>query len=35
VRIYGYYAIIVEDKTNFYRHPIYKFDFTALDRRDK
>jgi hypothetical protein len=35
VRIYGYYTIIVEDKTTFYRHPIHKFDFTALDRRDK
>ncbi|KAK3167868.1 hypothetical protein OEA41_004314 [Lepraria neglecta] len=35
VRIYGHYAIIVEDKTTFYRHPIHKFDFTALDGRDK
>ncbi len=35
VRIYGHYTIIVEDKTTFYRHPIHKFDFTALDGRDK
>ncbi len=35
VRIYGHYAIIMEDNTTFYRHPIHKFDFTALDGRDK
>ena len=35
VRIYGYYAIIEEDNTTFYRHLIYTFDFTALDGKDK
>ena len=35
VRIYGHYAIIMGDKTTFYRHPIHKFDFTALDGKDK
>ena len=35
VRIYGHYAIIMRDKTTFYRHPIHKFDFTALDGKDK
>lgn len=34
VRIYGHYAILGE-KTNFYRHPIHKFDFTALDGKEK
>jgi hypothetical protein len=35
VRIYGHYAIIEEGKITFYRHPIHKFDFTALDGREK
>jgi len=35
VRIYGHYAIIDDDKTTFWRHPIHKFDFTALDGKDK
>jgi len=35
VRIYGHYAIIEDDKTTFWRHPIHKFDFTALDGKDK
>ena len=35
VRIYGHYAIIGEEKTTFYRHPIYEFSFTALDGKDK
>ena len=35
VRIYGHYAIIEEEKTIFYRHPIYEFSFTALDGKDK
>jgi hypothetical protein len=34
-RIYGHYAMIEEDKTTFYRHPIHTFDFTALDGKDK
>jgi len=35
VRIYGHYAIIDDDKTTFYRHPIHTFDFTALDGKEK
>ncbi|KAK0302016.1 hypothetical protein LTR82_018030 [Friedmanniomyces endolithicus] len=35
VRIYGHYAVIDGAKTMFYRHPIHKFDFTALDGREK
>ena len=35
VRIYGHYPLIEKDKTTFYRHPIHKFDFTALDGQDK
>jgi len=35
VRIYGHYAVIDGDKTTFYRHPIHRFDFTALDGRDR
>lgn len=34
VRMYGHYAVI-EEETTFYRHPIHKFDFTALDGKDK
>ncbi|KAL2045855.1 hypothetical protein ABVK25_012005 [Lepraria finkii] len=35
VRIYGHYPVIEEDKTTFYRHPIHKFSFTALDGKEK
>jgi len=35
VRIYGHYPAIEGAKTTFYRHPIYKFDITALDGREK
>ena len=35
VRIYGHYAIVMGDKTTFYRHPIHRCDFTALDGKDK
>lgn len=35
VRIYGHYALIEDQKVTFYRHPIHKFDITALDGRDK
>ncbi|KAI0913155.1 hypothetical protein F4823DRAFT_107902 [Ustulina deusta] len=35
VRIYGYYPIINGKDTKYYRHPIHKFDFTALDGKDK
>ncbi|OAP58973.1 hypothetical protein AYL99_06270 [Fonsecaea erecta] len=35
VRIYGHYPIIEGKKTTFYRHPIHKFDFTALDGKEK
>ncbi|KAK3175907.1 hypothetical protein OEA41_007229 [Lepraria neglecta] len=35
VRIYGHYAIIEEDKTTFYRHPIQAFDFTILGGKEK
>ncbi|KAL8383534.1 hypothetical protein RB595_010642 [Gaeumannomyces hyphopodioides] len=35
VRIYGYYPVIDGKDTKYYRHPIHKFDFTALDGKDK
>ncbi|KAK6843399.1 hypothetical protein PG987_004259 [Apiospora arundinis] len=35
VRIYGYYPVIKEKETKYYRHPIHTFDFTALDGREK
>ncbi|RWA07429.1 hypothetical protein EKO27_g7681 [Xylaria grammica] len=35
VRIYGYYPVIDEKETKYYRHPIHTFDFTALDGRNK
>ncbi|KAL6797641.1 hypothetical protein GGI42DRAFT_329376 [Trichoderma sp. SZMC 28013] len=35
VRIYGYYPLINGKNTQYYRHPIYIFDFTALDGREK
>ncbi|KAK1749540.1 hypothetical protein QBC47DRAFT_395632 [Echria macrotheca] len=35
VRIYGHYPVISVEDTKYYRHPIHKFDFTALDGREK
>ncbi|KAK5442664.1 hypothetical protein LTS15_010982 [Exophiala xenobiotica] len=35
IRIYGHYPIIEGKKTTFYRHPIHKFSFTALDGKEK
>ncbi len=35
VRIYGHYAIIEEDKTSFYRHPLREFSFTEQDGKEK
>ncbi|TGO84589.1 hypothetical protein BPOR_0488g00080 [Botrytis porri] len=36
VRIYGHYPVIEKGKDiTFYRHPIHKFDFTALNGREK
>jgi hypothetical protein len=35
VRIYGHYAVLDGLATTFYRHPIHKFDFTALDGKEK
>ena len=35
VRIYGYYAVIEEETTTFYRHPIHEFSFTALNGKEK
>ena len=35
VRIYGYYPIINRNKITFYQYLIYKFDFTALDGKEK
>ena len=35
VWIYGHYAMISGEETNIYRYPIHRFDFTALDGRDK
>ena len=35
VRIYGHYPIIDGPMTTYYRHPIHKFLFTAMDGRDK
>jgi hypothetical protein len=35
VRIYGHYPIVNENKTTFYRHPIYKFDFTTMEGKEK
>ena len=35
VRIYGHYPVINGSETTFYRHPIYTFDFTALDGKEK
>ncbi|KFY96416.1 hypothetical protein V500_02453 [Pseudogymnoascus sp. VKM F-4518 (FW-2643)] len=35
VRIYGHYPLIDGKQTTFYRHPIHKFDFTALEGKEK
>lgn len=35
VNIYGHYALIQDDKTTFYRHPIDTFNFTAKDGKEK
>ncbi|XTI88663.1 hypothetical protein V2W45_1468999 [Cenococcum geophilum] len=35
LRIYGHYPIIKGKDTTYYRHPIYTFNFTALDRKEK
>ena len=35
VRSYGHYPLVDGDKTTFYRHPIHKFDFTAMEGREK
>ncbi|RDA85284.1 hypothetical protein CP532_5927 [Ophiocordyceps camponoti-leonardi (nom. inval.)] len=35
VKIYGYYPVLDGKKTEYYRHPIHSFDFTALDGKEK
>lgn len=35
VRIYGHYAVIDGSETTFYRYPVYTFDFTTLEGREK
>jgi hypothetical protein len=36
VRIYSHYPVIsARNDVKYYRHPIYKFDFTALDGKDR
>jgi hypothetical protein len=35
VRIYSHYPVINGKDTAYYRHPIHKFDFTALDGKEK
>ena len=35
VRIYGYYPVMEGKETKYYRHPIHKFFFTALDGKEK
>ncbi|KAK3074411.1 hypothetical protein LTS18_014259, partial [Coniosporium uncinatum] len=35
VRIYGHYPVIDGKDTEYYRHPIHTFDFTALDGKEK
>jgi len=35
VRIYGHYPLISGDKTTFFRHSIHKFDFTAMEGKEK
>ncbi|KAK3339427.1 hypothetical protein B0H65DRAFT_591700 [Neurospora tetraspora] len=35
VRIYGHYPVITGKDTNYYRHPIHQFYFTALEGKEK
>ncbi|KUI54634.1 hypothetical protein VP1G_10697 [Cytospora mali] len=35
VGIYGYYPVITGEDIKYYRHPIYKFDLTTFNGRDK
>ncbi|KAF8850971.1 hypothetical protein BDZ45DRAFT_708120 [Acephala macrosclerotiorum] len=35
IKIYGYYPVIDGNKTTFYRYSIYKFNFTALNGKEK
>jgi hypothetical protein len=35
VRIYSHYPLVDRDKIIFYRHPIHKFDFTAIKGKEK
>ena len=35
VRMYGHYALIKENNTHFYRHPVDKLDFTRNDGKEK
>ncbi|KAL2180645.1 uncharacterized protein P884DRAFT_192266 [Thermothelomyces heterothallicus CBS 202.75] len=35
VRIYGHYPVIAGNDTKYYQHPIHKFDFTALEGKDR
>ena len=35
VRIYGHYPVINGKDITYYRYPIYKFDFTVLDGKEK
>lgn len=35
VRIYGHYPLIDGKNTSYHRHPIHKFDITALDGKEK
>lgn len=35
VRIYGHYAVINGEKTDYYRHPIREFSFTEMDGKEK
>ncbi|PON29872.1 hypothetical protein TGAM01_v201239 [Trichoderma gamsii] len=35
VRTYGYYLVIDGKDTKYHRHPIYTFDFTTLDGKEK
>ncbi|KAH9874607.1 hypothetical protein IAQ61_003797 [Plenodomus lingam] len=35
VQIYGHYAVIDGSNISYYRHPIYSFDFTTLDGKER
>jgi hypothetical protein len=35
VKIYGHYALIKDEKTTFYRHPIRSFDFTERNGKER